>query len=79
MDYPHVASIACPKPMLFINGLRDKLFPVKGVESAFSTMQDVWKGQSVENLLTTKFYDLPHFCSKEIQADILEFFNQNLK
>jgi len=42
-------------------------------------MQDVWKGQSVENLLTTKFYDLPHFCSKEIQADILEFFNQNLK
>ena len=26
MDYPHVASIACPKPMLFINGLRDKLF-----------------------------------------------------
>ena len=79
MDYPHVASIACPKPMLFINGLRDKLFPVKGVESAFSTMQDVWKGQSVENLLTTKFYDLPHFCGKEIQADILEFFNQNLK
>ena len=79
MDYPHVASIACPKPMLFINGLRDKLFPVKGVESAFSTMQDVWKGQSVENLLTIKFYDLPHFCSKEIQADILEFFNQNLK
>lgn len=79
MDYPHVASIACPKPMLFINGLRDKLFPVKGVESAFSTMQDVWKSQSVENLLTTKFYDLPHFCSKEIQDDILEFFNQNLK
>ena len=76
MDYPHVASIACPKPMLFINGLRDKLFPVKGVESAFSTMQDVWKSQSVENLLTTKFYDLPHFCSKEIQDDILEFFNQ---
>ena len=48
-------------PQSFINGLRDKLFPVKGVESAFSTMQDVWKSQSVENLLTTKFYDLPIF------------------
>ena len=32
------------------------------------TMQDVWKSQSVENLLTTKFYDLPHFCSKEIDV-----------
>ncbi len=79
LDYPHVASIACPKPMLFINGLRDKLFPVDGVKSAFSTMQNVWKSQSAEQKLLTKFYDLPHFCSKEIQADILEFFNTNLK
>ena len=79
MDYPHVASIACPKPMLFINGLRDKLFPVDGVKSAFSTMNDVWKSQSAEQDLTTKFYDLPHFCSKEIQADVLEFFNKKLK
>lgn len=79
MDYPHVASIACPKPMLFINGLRDKLFPVDGVKSAFSTMNDVWKSQSAEQELTTKFYDLPHFCSKEIQADVLEFFNKKLK
>lgn len=79
MDYPHVASIACPKPMLFINGLRDKLFPVEGVKSAFATMDEVWKSQSAEQKLVTKFYDLPHFCSKEIQADILEFFNKNLK
>lgn len=79
MDYPHVASIACPKPMLFINGLRDKLFPVEGVKSAFSIMNKVWESQAAGNLLTTKFYDLPHFCSKEIQADILEFFNKNLK
>lgn len=79
LDYPHVASIACPKPMLFINGLRDKLFPVDGVKSAFSTLHEVWKSQSAEQQLVTKFYDLPHFCSKEIQADILEFFNKNLK
>lgn len=26
MDYPHVASIACPKPMLFTNGLRISFF-----------------------------------------------------
>lgn len=79
MDYPQVASIACPKSMLFINGLQDKLFPVGGVKSAFSTMEKVWDSQSVRQALTTKFYDLPHFCSKEIQADILEFFNQHIK
>lgn len=79
MDYPHVASIACPKPMLFINGLRDKLFPVDGVKSAFATMREVWKSQSAEEQLQTQFYDLPHFCSKDIQADVLEFFNNKLK
>lgn len=79
MDYPHVASIACPKPMLFINGLRDKLFPVDGVKSAFSIMENVWQNQAAGKALTTKFYDLPHFCSKEIQTDILDFFNVNIK
>ena len=34
LDYPHIASLACPKPMLFMNGRQDKLFPVEGVENA---------------------------------------------
>lgn len=76
MDYPHVASIACPKPMLFINGLKDKLFPVEGVKAAYETMHKVWDGQGAGEHLQTKFYDLPHFCSKEIQQTILEFFNR---
>lgn len=76
MDYPHVASIACPKPMLFTNGLKDKLFPVEGVRAAYETMHKVWDGQGVGEHLQTKFYDLPHFCSKEIQQTILEFFNR---
>lgn len=76
MDYPHVASIACPKPMLFTNGLKDKLFPVEGVKAAYETMHKVWDGQGAGEHLQTKFYDLPHFCSKEIQQTILEFFNR---
>ncbi len=76
MDYPHVTSIACPKPMLFTNGLKDKLFPVEGVRAAYETMHKVWDSQGAGEHLQTKFYDLPHFCSKEIQQTILEFFNR---
>lgn len=76
MDYPHVASIACPKPMLFVNGLKDKLFPVEGVKDAYATMRKVWDSQSASLKFQTKLYDLPHFCSKEIQQDILDFFNK---
>lgn len=49
MDYPHVASIACPKPMLFTNGKKDKLFPVEGVEAAYDTMRKVWDSQEPVN------------------------------
>ena len=76
MDYPHVASIACPKPMMFTNGLKDKLFPVEGVKSAYDVMRQVWKSQGAEAHFRTRLYDLPHFCSKEIQQAVLDFFNQ---
>ena len=76
MDYPHVASIACPKPMLFTNGTKDKLFPIEGVKSAYETMRQVWESQDAGEHFQTKIYDLPHFCSKEIQQAILDFFNK---
>jgi hypothetical protein len=31
LDYPDVASIACPKPLLFYAGKKDRLFPVTSV------------------------------------------------
>lgn len=79
MDYPHVASIACPKPMLFVNGTKDKLFPIKGVYDAYKIMSDVWSSQQVSENFRTKIYELPHFCSKDIQKDLLDFFNEKLK
>lgn len=79
LDYPHVASIACPKPMLLINGKKDKLFPVAGVNDAFQIMQQVWQSQQATQQLTTTWYDLPHFCSKEIQAQLLQFFDEHIK
>lgn len=40
LDYPVIASMACPKPMLFYNGKLDKLFPVSSVNDAYDKMQD---------------------------------------
>lgn len=79
LDYPHVASIACPKPMFFANGLNDKLFPVEGVQKAYATMQAVWDSQQAADRFQTRLYDLPHFCSRDIQRDICEFFDTQFK
>lgn len=79
MDYPHIASLACPKPMLFFNGRQDKLFPVPSVEKACAEMRQVWESQSASHLLTTKFWNLPHFCSKDIQKEVADWLDEVLK
>jgi len=78
LDYPHVASIACPKAMLFINGIQDKLFPVAGVKKAFKIMHDTWESQNVGDKLETELWDMPHSCGKRSQQRVLEFFKRHL-
>ena len=79
LDYPHVASIACPKPMLFINGSQDKLFPVVGVKKAFQIMHDTWDSQGCGDRLVTELWEMPHSCGKKSQLYVLNFFDKYLR
>ena len=78
LDYPHIASIACPKPMLFINGSQDKLFPVAGEQKAFAIMHDVWESQGAGDNLETELWDMPHSCPLRAQERVLAFFQRFL-
>ncbi len=78
MDYPHIACIACPKPMLFINGKQDKLFPVPGVQKAFAIMHNVWQSQNADANLETELWDIPHSCGIKAQKRVLDFFKKHL-
>ena len=78
LDYPHVASIACPKPMLVINGSQDKLFPVAGVEKAFATMRATWESQGAGDCLETELWEMPHSSGKRSQQRVLAFFKKHL-
>jgi dienelactone hydrolase len=78
LDYPHIASIACPKPMLFINGSQDKLFPVAGEKKAFAIMHDVWESQGAGDNIETELWDMPHSCPLKAQKRVLQFFQKYL-
>lgn len=69
LDYPDVASIACPKPMLFYNGLRDGLFPVSCVNDAYAKMHAIWDSQGAGKGLVTKLWDVPHCFDREMQEE----------
>ncbi|MBQ4028224.1 MAG: hypothetical protein II624_03580, partial [Prevotella sp.] len=63
----------------FISGMKDKLFPVSGVEKAFGVMHQVWDSQKKGSNLETYLIDQPHECNLANQKAALDFFNKYLK
>jgi hypothetical protein len=79
LDYPDVASLACPKSMLFYNGLKDTLFPVPSVRDAYAKMHWVWASQHVEDRLETRLWDVPHVFNEEMQRAAFAWLDQAIK
>lgn len=79
LDYPDIASIACPKPMMFVNGKNDHLFPPEAVNKAYGKMHKVWDSQGAGDRLYTEIMDMGHWCGPEVQIKALEFLDKWLK
>jgi hypothetical protein len=77
LDYPDVASLACPKPMLFYNGIQDKLFPAPSAEEAFSKMRTIWKSQHAGDNLVTKLWDTGHVFNLDMQEQAFQWLNKH--
>jgi len=79
LDYPDVAGMACPKPMLFYNGIDDKLFSVRAVEAAYVKMQDVWGSQSAADKLVTKLWPAPHEFNRDMQQEAFAWLDEQMQ
>lgn len=80
LDYPDIASIAAPKPMLFYNGELDTLFPLDSVREAYRKMRQVWQSQKAETRLETKIWPgLKHEFNQEQQAAAFHWLDRWLK
>ena len=79
LDYPDVAALACPKPMLFFAGQRDTLFPVPSVKEAYAKMHRIWKSQGAAGSLTTRIVDAPHVFNLAMQKEAFTWLDSHLK
>lgn len=78
LDYPHIASLACPNAMYFINGETDKLFQPHAVRDAYATMHAVWDSQGASSRLRTELLPMGHEMPRSVQLSCLEFLNEHL-
>ncbi len=60
LDYPDVASLAAPNPMLIFAGDKDALFPNASVKDAFEKMQRVWHAWDAPDRFESKIWPSGH-------------------
>jgi dienelactone hydrolase len=78
MDYPDVASLAAPKPILVINGRKDTLFHPEGVQAAFDKLHSCYEKAGAPDHCQTRWYDTPHEFNAEMQAEAWAFLKAHL-
>lgn len=78
LDYPNVASIACPKPMLYFNGEQDALFPVADVGRAYEEIRAVYDSQGKGDELVTKLWPVPHEFNAAMQEEAFAWMDKEL-
>lgn len=79
MDFPDMASLACPKPMLFYNGELDHLSPLEGVKYAYDGMRSVWDSQDAGGVLVTRLWNYPHIFNEEMQKEAFVWLDGLMK
>ncbi|MCZ4506845.1 alpha/beta fold hydrolase [Streptomyces sp. ActVer] len=71
LDFPDVASIAAPRPMLFLHGALDTLFTDRGVQVAYEKLRAVWSSRHAGEQLRTKVWpELGHVFTAPQQDDV---------
>ena len=77
MDFGDIGMFLVPKPMLFLNGETDHLFPKESVQEAFRKLNSYYDA-SGSDALRTEFFPGGHHCGKDVQRIIVDYLNDNI-
>ena len=77
MDFGDIGKYLAPKPMLFLSGTTDHLFPKDKVERAYEKLQNHYV--KCKDKIQTLFFEGGHHCGKEVQSTITDYFDGHLK
>ncbi len=79
MDLPDVASLGVPKGLMVINGTKDGLFPMEGVNASFHKIAAVYQKAGVPENFQGVLYDGPHEFNIPMQEKAFAWLDKWLK
>lgn len=78
-DFPLLASLVAPRPMLIINTDNDRIFPTEGVVDVFTKTAKVYDRIGAKNSLGLAFYQGPHLDTQPLRVSAFHWFERHLK
>jgi dienelactone hydrolase len=76
MDYPDVASLTMPNPLLVVHGQKDSLFPPDGVKAAIDNLRSCYQAIGKPERFDTMFFDGPHKFPLRAQQKMMDWFDR---
>jgi dienelactone hydrolase len=78
-DYPLVAALVAPRPLLISNSDKDTIFPLDGVIRVHQKARDIYRLYDAEKNLGLQITEGPHKDTQELQIHAFVWFNRFLK
>jgi hypothetical protein len=75
-DFPDLASIMVPKPLMVQHCLKDDLFTVEGMKTSSEKIAEVYRLNNAADKFESRFSDVPHMFSKEMQEIALKWMKK---
>jgi len=78
-DYPLVAALMAPRPLLISNTDKDTIFPLDGVVRLHEKVRNIYRLFNADKSLGLQITEGPHKDTQELQIHALVWFNRFLK
>ena len=78
LDLPDLAALIAPRSVLVINGSKDTLFPLDGVDKAFRKIEACFKKAGAPDRQRCRLYDAPHEFNRDMQVEAWEWLAEHV-
>ncbi|UCG56324.1 MAG: prolyl oligopeptidase family serine peptidase [Phycisphaerales bacterium] len=78
-DYPLLAALVAPRPLLISNSDKDNIFPLDGVVRLHQKVRQIYKLYDAEKNLGLQITEGPHKDTQELRIHAFVWFNRFLK
>jgi hypothetical protein len=78
-DYPQLAAMLAPRPLLFCNSDKDTIFPLDGVLRTHEKVRKLYQLYGAATNLGLLITEGPHKDTQDLQVPVFRWFNRHLK